>query len=222
MVVLSVHLGGCFVEDHARGLSEKRPGHADELLLAGREVVSTHRDLAVQLSRLVQEVLLQLDLLQSAPDHVVAEPLQACGFHALGLRLGEWTQTLSQGPREQEGVLGDDGEGLAGLVQRKLQDVYVVDQDLGLLVWLCQSVEGHGDGCLACPRSPYDADVLSWLNGEGEVLECWLQLWPVPKCKVLDLDLAVLWRPVLQPFMNRALHHTFFRKVGVLQNSHNR
>ena len=129
------------------GFPEESPGETDQLSLADTEVLSALLDLVLQPGLQVGHELLEVGLLQGRP-------------HLLVTVAAEGVQIHPETAGEEDGVLGDDGQLAAEVVQSQLGDVPSVNLDVPL-GGLHQSEQRHGEGGLAGSRPAHDTDLLS-------------------------------------------------------------
>ena len=120
-------------------------------------------------------VLLEMGLLQRGP-------------HLLVRVVAEGVEVHPEGAGEEDGVLRDDGELAAEVVQPELRDGPPVYLDAALR-GLHQPEQGHGERGLAGPGPAHDADLLAPGHRGRYLLDHQVQTLPVPQPVVGELNL---------------------------------
>ena len=112
------------------------------------------------------------------------------GVAELGIGvLVESIEIRADGAGKENGVLGDDGETAAEVVEVDLGDVDAVDKDLAFAGGE-EAEEGEGEGGFAGSGAADDTDTLVLFDGEGEAFEDGWELWCVASDQVVDFKTA--------------------------------
>ncbi|GKT41748.1 uncharacterized protein ColSpa_01929 [Colletotrichum spaethianum] len=193
------------VEDHDLGPRDDGAREAEQLALALREVpaalgdggVEAAEDVGVLLRRVERGRLAgvvggggagRLAGRRRARLHQV-HALQRVAEIGVGLVV-KGVKVGAHGAGEEDGVLRDDGEAGAQLVELDLGDVEAVDVDASR-AGLEEAEEGEGQRGLAGARAADDADALVPVDAKGQALEDGREVLGVADHKVLDLQTAL-------------------------------
>ena len=165
------------------GFPQQGPREAYQLTLPHREVFPALADLVVKPIRQSCHVLLEVGQLQSSPNLLICP-----------LRRG--IQVEPDIPREEDWILGDDGETRPQLVETQFGNVVPVDRDLATRSFH-DAKEGQGEAALPRAGPPADAHLLPGADVHVDSLEDEVEAGPVSSREVLERDGPVL-RPLLR------------------------
>ncbi len=101
----------------------------------------------------------------------------------------EGVEVGADGAGEEDGILWDDGEAGAEVVELDLGDVDAVDVDAAGARFE-EAEEGEGQGGFACARAAHHADSLVAVDAEADAFEDRRQVGGVSDHQVVDLDAA--------------------------------
>lgn len=149
--------GGGLVEEEDLLVAKDGAGKAEELALADTEARAHLGDLVGKLVREIADDLLEFDGAEGDPDVVVRELLKGVEVEA-------------EGAREEDGVLGDDGEVRSEVAEVHLTDVDAVDLDLARGEF-DDAEDGGEEGRLSSSSAAADTNLLAATDGKGEVVE---------------------------------------------------
>mmetsp|Transcript_16259 Transcript_16259/g.45072 ORF Transcript_16259/g.45072 Transcript_16259/m.45072 type:complete len:309 (+) Transcript_16259:137-1063(+) len=157
-VCLVVDTGSGLVHDQYLRFSEQRPGDAQQLPLALREVFSTFGDHLIESPGQLFDHLVHADLLQHLPQLIVAVAM-------------ERIQVVPHGVGEDHWILRNDGEVVAEAFGSDLLRVDTVDDELTIVFDLGDAEESDHQTALSRSCSTDDTQLLPAVHGEGHVLE---------------------------------------------------
>ena len=111
---------------------------------------------------------------------------------ALIASLLEWVKIVSQGAREERGLLRDHRDLLTKVLQGDLCDVVAIDLDVALFE-LDDSGQGHGQGGLAGASAAAHSNLVAGFDLEVEASEHDVSVGAVSELDVVEGDGALCW-----------------------------
>lgn len=149
--------GGGLVEEEDLLVTKDGASKAEELALADTKTRAHLSDFVGELFREVADDLLEFDGAEGDPDVIVRE-------------LFKGVEVEAEGAREEDGILGDDGEMGSEVAEVHLADVDAVDLDLARGEF-DDAEDGSEEGGLSSSSAAADTNLLAATDGKGEVVQ---------------------------------------------------